>query len=165
MTTRENLRMLRLLLGKWSQQRLAQEMGVAMQTINRWETGTVKLSARALMRLRKLVKDLPDTRPLAFIEEQISDLLEEEEILLFGTTMRLARRNWVEIAERNWHMRQALKAVEWMEIFPGTSICPVCDEAQASGHTPDCLIGNALSYEHNEESGKPHHGGDAAQVE
>ena len=145
MTQREGLQALRQALGGWTQEGLAREMGVRVGTVSRWERESHPLGLRALLRLRKLVEGAKDQRPLAFVEAQMASILEEHEVRIFGVSMRAARKHWVQIAERNWHLTQALKAVEWQEIFPDTLVCPLCDEARTAGHTPDCLIGMALA--------------------
>lgn len=157
MTTREAIKTLRKLLGNWSQEQLAHEIGVRMQTISRWEREDYPLSLNGLVRLRGIA-ERTDQRVLAFIEEEIAAFMERQEARICGgVSTRGARNRWIDIAERNWRMTKALKAIEWMPILEGHSpMCPLCDQTQESGHDPHCLIGMALTY--NEE--KPSNGHD-----
>jgi transcriptional regulator with XRE-family HTH domain len=163
-TTREALQALRKALGGWSQERLAQELGVRVGTVSRWERGVCPLNPRTLTKLRRLVADNPQPA-LAFIDEEIAAIMETEEQRLFGTSTRASRGRWVDIAERNWRLTKALKAIEWMPIFDaGPPVCVLCDQTQKRGHSPDCLIGMALTYGHDEEgSTRAESGGDAHQ--
>lgn len=54
--TPAQLKSLRAALG-WSQQRLADEMGVARNTVNRWEMGERRITAMAEKLLRTLSRE------------------------------------------------------------------------------------------------------------
>lgn len=54
--TPAQLKQLRATLG-WSQQRLADEMGVARNTVNRWEMGERRITAMAERLLQVLTKE------------------------------------------------------------------------------------------------------------
>lgn len=56
--TPAELKSLRAALG-WSQQRLAEELGVERNTVNRWEMGTRKISRMAEKMLATIVQQQP----------------------------------------------------------------------------------------------------------
>lgn len=52
--TPERVREARLALG-WTQERMAAELGVAHETVNRWERGKLKITSRTAKQIAHLV--------------------------------------------------------------------------------------------------------------
>ena len=56
----------------------------------------------------------------------------------------------LDLWEENKRMRDVLRQVQWGNTIAGRwpgellHMCPLCDQVEGNGHTPDCLVGMCL---------------------
>ena len=52
---------------------------------------------------------------------------------------------YIALKEENARLRDVLQEIEWVDMGgPVGGNCPGCGNANWYGHTPDCIVGNAL---------------------